>query len=135
MKKTHWKSFWMLWTIFKSTAIKLTCTFNLYTEVDRLVRSKKIQKVNKLKNHHWSVQSWKHLQNSYSIEPQIHRKIALAMVHQKRAVHLQPGGYTNNFVTLLKYCIWCSFTKHNHINNQSFECNVKSFFVLYLLLY
>lgn len=39
------------------------------------------------------MQNWKHLLNCYSIEPQIHRKTALAAVRQKRAVHRQPGGY------------------------------------------
>lgn len=67
-------------------------SLNLYAEVGRSVRSKKIQKVNKLKNHHWSVQNWKHLLKCYSIA-QIHHKTALVAVHQKRAAHRQPGGF------------------------------------------
>lgn len=72
---------------------KLTVEFNLYAEVGRLVRSKKIPKANKRKSLRWWVLNWKHLPKCYSIAL-MHRKIVQAAVHRKRAApHRQPGGY------------------------------------------
>lgn len=98
---------------------KLTVEFNLYTEADPLVRSKKIRKVNRPKSLHWSVQNWKRLQKCYSIAQMHHHKttlVVLVAVHhwRKKAVHRQPGGYTrwqkqnsnNNFKHFFDAILW-----------------------------
>lgn len=115
---------------------KLTLEFNLYAEVDRSVRSKRIPKVNKPKSLHWSVQNWKRLQKCYSIA-HMHHKTASVVAHQKRPTHRQPGFHTNCFLYMNRFskkkCFYTFFdmyTKNLFVFKRKkfhFECYVKSF--------